>query len=101
MTTQTPGAATSTPVAPGHIAENDAPRFYLGVGIDQRRCAACAACPTLPCAAHRNHPACTGASDCPSGLHEHGCYADRDGSACNDPDDHDSRVSSPGTGDVQ
>lgn len=69
-------------------ADYDAPRFYMGLGIDQRRCAACAVAPTLPCAAHRDHEPCTGAGDCPSRLHEHGCYADLDGSACNDPDDH-------------
>lgn len=68
--------------------QDETDRFYLGVGIDQRRCAACAACPTLPCAEHRDRPACTGASDCPARLHEHGCHADGDGSACNDPDDH-------------
>jgi hypothetical protein len=77
-----------------HSAEQE--RFYIGIGVAQRRCAACAVCPTLPCAAHRHLPPCTGAGDCPSGLHEHGCYADRDGSACNDPDDHREVASPPG-----
>lgn len=74
-------------------ADNDR-RFYVGLGIDQRRCAACAACPTQPCADHRDAEGCTGAGDCPARLHEHGCYADRDGTACNDPEDH---ATSPGT----
>lgn len=31
---------------------------------------------------------CTGAADCRSGVHEHGCFADIDGTACDDPSDH-------------
>ena len=77
-----------------HKAESAEP--YLGIGIDQRRCAACWACPTLPCAVHRDKPACTGASDCPADLHEHGCFADVYGMFCNDPDDHDDVSSPPG-----
>lgn len=70
-------------------------RFYLGQGIDQRRCAACAAAPTLPCAEHRGHQPCTGASDCSARLHEHGCYADHDGTAYTDPDEHDAPTEDP------
>lgn len=32
---------------------------------------------------------CSGASDCPAPVHEHGCYADLDGTACTDPEEHD------------
>ena len=35
--------------APNEGAES----LYLGIGIDQARCAACAAYPDLPCADHR------------------------------------------------
>lgn len=38
------------------MADND---LYLGLGIDQDRCAACAAYPELPCAVHREIPAPT------------------------------------------
>lgn len=31
---------------------------------------------------------CDGSSTCPGPHHWHGCYADLDGSACEDPDDH-------------
>lgn len=32
---------------------------------------------------------CSGASDCAAPIHEHGCYSDRDGTACTDPEDHE------------
>lgn len=31
---------------------------------------------------------CSGSGDCPAYYHEHGCFADLDGSTCNDPADH-------------
>lgn len=31
---------------------------------------------------------CDGSGRCPAPLHVHGCYADLDGSACDDPSDH-------------
>lgn len=34
------------------------------------------------------HARCSGASDCSAGKHIHGCFADRDGANCDDPEDH-------------
>lgn len=31
---------------------------------------------------------CTGAGNCPARVHVHGCFADRDGTRCDDPEDH-------------
>lgn len=31
---------------------------------------------------------CTGARNCASRLHVHGCFADLDGTRCDDPEDH-------------
>lgn len=31
---------------------------------------------------------CDGSGHCPAPLHVHGCYADLDGSTCDDPSDH-------------
>lgn len=31
---------------------------------------------------------CSGAGNCQAYYHEHGCFADIDGTRCNDPDDH-------------
>lgn len=36
-----------------------------------------------------NRPECDGSSQCTAKIHEHGCYLDVDGSACNDPMDHE------------
>lgn len=74
-----PEPTTAGPIAEGPTGEPqaaDGERFYLGLGIDQRRCAACAAYPAVPCAVHRDCVACTGAPECASRLHEHGCPAD-------------------------
>jgi hypothetical protein len=38
--------------------------------------------------ASTNERNCTGASDCSVALHIHGCFADLDGTACDDPGDH-------------
>lgn len=31
---------------------------------------------------------CEGSGNCRAALHTHGCFADRDGTACDDPEDH-------------
>lgn len=31
---------------------------------------------------------CEGSGNCRAALHEHGCFADTDGTACDDPEDH-------------
>jgi hypothetical protein len=38
---------------------------------------------------------CDGSSAREATVHIHGCYADRDGAPCDDPDDHDGRVTPP------
>ena len=37
---------------------------------------------------HDTHFPCTGRPDCSSALHEHGCFADLDGTRCTDRGDH-------------
>lgn len=38
---------------------------------------------------------CSGAGNCPAPVHEHGCFADLDGSACTDPTEHSTRHTTP------
>jgi hypothetical protein len=68
----------------------------LGAESDTGTRIECTACLALDPEAQCLHD-CDGSSECFSVLHIHGCYADRDGARCDDPDDH-AQVSSPPVG---
>lgn len=67
----------------------------LGVPGDTIGCDACLALDPEEACIHD----CDGSSECIATVHVHGCFADRDGARCNDPDDHAATVFPPGARD--